>query len=238
VSVDNQTVLIAERRTLVAIASQVAENARGLVSDAEYLLADGRWPRAYALAVLACEEFGKACGMMVLSMVPPALRSRARPKELLRDHQVKMLGALVMRVLAFDRPGVATRVAAMPDLASVLSDLQVQAADANEAKKSGLYADIDAEGRVRMPSEVTEGEARDALTRAQEVASSAEPLSNPVYLARLADPPRELVQLMTPLLIQALDSVPSDAGPEEMATAAIEFVRQAQSTLEAPDNDP
>lgn len=228
---NTRAVLTADRRALVGFASEVAGNARDLLADAEYLLDDGRWPRAYALAVLACEEFGKALGMLVLSMVPHALRSRATPSVLLGNHQTKMLGALLMRMLAFNQPGVAARVATMPDLARLLRDVGAQAADANEAKKSGLYADIDADGRVQLPSDVTEAEARDAVTRAREVAKSAGPLSDPISLAGLADPPAELMQLMTPLLVAGLDSVPSDAGPEEAAAAAMEFVRQAHSAV-------
>jgi len=38
---------------------KVLRNAEDLIRDAEILLGNGRFPRAYALAVLACEEVGK-----------------------------------------------------------------------------------------------------------------------------------------------------------------------------------
>lgn len=77
----------------MTFAARVAENARSLVSDAELLLEHERWPRAYALAVLSCEEFGKACGLMLLSLIPDNMRSRAQPDKLLGHHQSKMLDA-------------------------------------------------------------------------------------------------------------------------------------------------
>ncbi len=63
-----------------------------------------------------------------------------------------------MQLLSFGQPGAASRVAAMEDFGSVLCDVREQALGANEAKKSGLYADIDAGGLVRLPSEVSEND--------------------------------------------------------------------------------
>jgi AbiV family abortive infection protein len=57
----------------------VARNAHRLLDDAEVLLAGNRWPGAQALAALACEEFGKAGGALVLSIVPAEHRRRANP---------------------------------------------------------------------------------------------------------------------------------------------------------------
>lgn len=41
----------------LALASLI--NAVALLSDADLLLANSRWPRAYSLSVLAAEEFAK-----------------------------------------------------------------------------------------------------------------------------------------------------------------------------------
>jgi AbiV family abortive infection protein len=44
---------------LAELARTTLDNARSLLVDAHLLLDAGRWPRAYALAVLAAEEYGK-----------------------------------------------------------------------------------------------------------------------------------------------------------------------------------
>jgi AbiV family abortive infection protein len=52
---------------LVQLAHAAEANARELITDGEALSAAGHWPRAYALAVLAHEEFGKA--LMAIAFV-------------------------------------------------------------------------------------------------------------------------------------------------------------------------
>ena len=76
-----------------------------------------------------------------------------------------MLGALIMRLLEFSEPGVGTRAAAMPDLASLLRDVELAAGDANDRKQIGLYADISEDMTVRLPSAVTEGPRRKPRSR-------------------------------------------------------------------------
>ena len=49
---------------------------------------------------------------------------------------MKMLGAVIMRLLAFEQTGVAQRVTTMPGLVSVLRDAAAQAADAKEPRKA------------------------------------------------------------------------------------------------------
>ena len=175
--------------------------------------------------MLACEEFGKACGLVVLSLIPADMRSRTQPGRLLGHHQSKMLGGLIMYALKFNEPGVGTRVAAMPDLAGLIRDAERGAGDANDRKQIGLYADVSTEMTIRLPSDVTESEARAEVARARGVATSAAPLSDPKTLTRLADPPPAMLAL-TPMLIDSLNAVPGNAGPDEMAAAAVTFVQQ------------
>ncbi len=49
---------------------QAAQNARDLLAEAEILLDRGRWARAFALAVLASEEFGKGSAAVALAVLP------------------------------------------------------------------------------------------------------------------------------------------------------------------------
>ncbi len=226
--VNHKALLAASRAELVSFAVAVVANADDTVADAELLLEHARWPRAHALAVLASEEFGKAAGVMLLSMVPAGLRFKAQPGLLLGRHETKMLGALMMRLLEFGQPGRIGRVLAMADLAAMLDDTKAQASGANEAKKNGLYADMDEDGRLRLPSDVTENDARQSVARAREIAASSRMFRDQEAMARLAAPPENFVALMTPALIAALDSTSSDAGPEETAAMARDFAARLQ----------
>jgi AbiV family abortive infection protein len=229
--------MAADREHLVNFAAAAARNAGHLLGDAELLLAGKRWPGAQALAALACEEFGKAGGALVLSIVPAEHRRRANPAALMGWHQVKMLGALMMRLVAFDQPGVLARVMGLAGLAEVLREVEAEAAAANKTKMRALYADMDADGHVRVPEkEIGEAQAQAAVERAREVARAAAQLSEPLYLAALADPPPEVVNATMPLFIACLDSVPTTAGPDEAAAAVMSFAQQVQS-LAAPAAD-
>ncbi len=97
--VDANAVRVADRHVLVGYAAAVAGNARDLLTDAELLLGAGRWARAYVLAVLAAEEWGKAYAVITPSFMPPEARARIPVRELLEGHRMKMAGALLMRIL-------------------------------------------------------------------------------------------------------------------------------------------
>jgi AbiV family abortive infection protein len=168
---------------------------RGLLADAELLLEAGRWARAYSLALLASEEWAKAYAVLTLSFMAPEMRARIPVREFLEWHRLKLAGAFLIRVLDAARPGVADRVAAMPDLAGVLIAAGQQADDANAAKQRGLYADLLADGTVSLPSAVTGDEAAEAVARAREAGASAALLHDQDALAKFADPPAEVLDL-------------------------------------------
>ena len=71
-SVAKSSIRVPHWQVLVQLALAAEENARELINDAEVLLAAARWPRAYALAVLAHEEFGKGLMAMALAAAIPA----------------------------------------------------------------------------------------------------------------------------------------------------------------------
>jgi hypothetical protein len=81
--VDVDAVRAADRCVLVGYAAAVAENARDLLADAEFLLAAGRWARAHSLALLASEEWAKAYAVLTLSFMPPAVRARVPVRDFL-----------------------------------------------------------------------------------------------------------------------------------------------------------
>jgi len=182
---------------LVEFAGKTAENARGLLADAECLLEVGRWARAHSLAHLAPEEWAKAYAVLTLSFMSPELRSRIPGKDLrllLGSHVLKAAAELV-RAMGAARPGVAARVAGMPDLAGFLTAATEHAAGANAAKERGLYADLMADGTLSLPSDVTAAEAAEAVERAREVGASAALLHDQGALAAFADPAAEALAI-------------------------------------------
>ncbi|MBF6238710.1 AbiV family abortive infection protein [Nocardia otitidiscaviarum] len=58
------------RPQLAELARAALDNSAALLDDARFLLVGGRWPRAYSVAVLAAEEYGKfhRCVLESLSM--------------------------------------------------------------------------------------------------------------------------------------------------------------------------
>jgi hypothetical protein len=119
--------------------------------------------------------------------MPPEMRAQIPVRDLLEGHQMKMMGALLLLILDGARPGVASRVTALP-LADVLRTTVSQASTANAAKQRGFYADLMADGTSSLPSDVTESDARAAVAQACAVASSAALLHDKEALAGFADP--------------------------------------------------
>jgi AbiV family abortive infection protein len=212
-----------DQGALIGFAAAAARNALDLLSDAELLCAGQRWARAYALAVLAVEELGKASGVLTLALVPPALRAQVPVRDLLGRHDVKQAAGLVMHLLEFGKPGVAARVENAPRLSDQLAQLAGEVGESNQAKQRGFYVDL-ISGELKQPSEVTEADARAAMARAWEVAESAGPLRDPEALAVLADPPPEVLRFAGLTLERYLESADL-GGPEAAAAVAVELAR-------------
>lgn len=224
----------ADRRVLVEFTADAAENARGLLADAEFLLEDRRWARSYSLAFQASEEWAKAYAALTLSFMSLEVRAQIPARELrdfLEGHRLKAMGAVLMRVVEAARPGVVGRVAAMPGLADEFMAAGQQAAEANAAKERGLYVDLRADGTLSRPSDVTEDEAAEAVERARDVRASAALLHDQDALAAFADPPAEGLAVADALWGRWLAAKVHDA--EEAAG----FISDIAARL-APDEDP
>jgi hypothetical protein len=89
--------------------------------------------------------------------------------------------------------------------------------DANVAKQRGLYADLLANGKLSLPSEVTEGEAAKAVARAREVGASAVLLHDQDALAKFADPPAAALDLAAVVFGRYLDMDVADADADAAA---------------------
>jgi AbiV family abortive infection protein len=227
--VDLTAVKAASTVKLCGYAAAAAYNAVGLFDDAELLSGAGRYPRAFTLAVLAVEEFGKATSLVALAALPENLRSQAPVGRMLEWHQLKQVGGLLIAAVGFsERDRAAARLAAMPvaQMEQILEETDAFAESADRLKRRGLYMDLDREGQIRRPSEITEAEVSRQLARARQVASTASQLLEPATQAWLARPPAEVVELSL-----ALVSAFAEAGNGRSPAAAADVVRQAVRTL-------
>jgi AbiV family abortive infection protein len=146
-------------------------NARELINDAEVLLAAGRWPRAYALAVLAHEEFGKGLMAMALLAAHPSARQPKRLRELTSDHRRKLMSTYQHEAM-IGGPKWLVDVLRSPKLAR----------RANERKQRGFYVDYSNDGSLRLPSEIGEDEAKAQVARVRQTVYSPGLRSAPFWL--------------------------------------------------------
>ncbi len=229
---DLRAVKAAKGAELLAYAVASANNAQGLLDDAELLSEAGRNARAYSLAVLAVEEFGKAVNLVAIAAMPDNLRAQAPVRRMLEWHQLKQIGGLLMAVVPISNPGAATRLANMPlsQLTEILNTTHAFVQDSDRLKLRGLYVDMQVDARIRQPSEITMTEVRDQIGRARQVASSASKIHDPAVRARLADPPTETIELS-----RALVSAFAEAGdlrkPEAAAAVALSAVRKLHEQM-------
>jgi AbiV family abortive infection protein len=231
---DLRAVKTANRTELLACAVAAADNAQDLLDDAELLSEALRKARAYSLAVLAVEEFGKAVNLVAIAAMPENLRAQAPVRRMLEWHQLKQIGGLLMAVVPISNPGAATRLANMPlsQVTQILHTTHAFVQNSDQLKLRGLYVDMQVDARIRQPSEITEAEVRDQMDRARQVASSARKIQDPAVRARLADPPAETIELS-----RALVSAFAEAGdlrnPEAAAAVALSAVRKLHEQMPA-----
>jgi AbiV family abortive infection protein len=170
-----------DRANLAALAGKAAQNARDLLAEAEILLDRGRWARAFALSVLAFEEFGKGSAAVALAALPAEMGAQLPVHDLQARHGPKLSSAY----------GVSAMFGPPAQMREALSAMEDLARDANEAKVRGFYVDLRDDGSVRQPSdEVTE--ARGQVARVREVLDVPGPLNTAGFLEWLADLPAGL----------------------------------------------
>jgi AbiV family abortive infection protein len=233
-SVDLGAVKAAATPELVRCAVAAAANARDLVGDAQWLSAAVRNARAYALAALAVEEAGKAVSLAALAVMPEQLRAQAPVGRMLEWHQLKLVGGMMIGAMPFGGRALPAQLAAMPpsQLAAILDNAQVLAQDVDRLKQRGLYADIDRDGQIRIPAEVSEADVAAQLGRARQAVSAASLLLDPGMPAELTNPPAESVELA-----RALVSAFAEAGysrtPKAAADVVLNAVRKVQKQMAA-----
>jgi AbiV family abortive infection protein len=226
--VDLRAIKAAQGTDLFACALAAARNAVGLLHDAEILARSGSLARAYSVAALVAEECGKAACLCALSVLPRSLREQAPVGRLLEWHQLKQVGGLLIAAVTIETPGLAARLAGMPpgQATRIVNSLSGPAEEADRLKRRGLYVDMDGNGTIREPSEITEAEVISQLNRARQAAHSADLLLGPEARARLANPPEEVIELA-----QALVSALTGGGQARTPEAAVDVMLNAVSDL-------
>jgi len=231
---DLKAVKEASRQQLIACAAAAATNGRDLLDDAELLSDAARHPRAYSLAVLAVEEYGKAVSLLSLAVMPENLRAQAPVRRMLECHPMKQIGGLLLAVLPPSELGPAASLAAMPltQLTQILDSMDAFVQDADRLKLRGLYVDMQRNARIRRPSEITKAEVSDEIGRARQVAASASLLCDSGVIDRLADPPAEAIELAG-TLVSALAETEDDCSPDTAAAIALRATRELKERLAA-----
>lgn len=220
---DLAAVKAAARPQLAEYAVTCAGNAQDLLHDAELLAEAGSTARANSLAVLAVEACGKAMDVMVLAVLPAKVRMQAPVGRMLEWHALKLVGGLLLAEVRFY--GGAAWLANMPteELARVLAALDEPADEADRLKRRGFYADMDRDGRIRGPSEITESDVASQLGRARQAVAAASPLLAPDAQVRIANPAAEAVEFAQEL-VRAITASGYSRTPKAAADVIVRAV--------------
>lgn len=157
---------------LLEFARAADANAKDLIADAEILMEKERWPRAFALAVLAREEFGKGLMALQLMGVPPDWVTPARLRTLQGDHIRKLMSA-------YEHEGMTSSPELHDDY---LRRSRETAHRANLDKQRAFYVDFAEDGSVRQPSQISEDEARSLVAQVHQMIHTPGLRSMPFWL--------------------------------------------------------
>ena len=145
------------RHDLLRLARAALSNAADLLADARLLAEAARFPRAHALATLACEELGKEqqCLSTVWLPLPIPKVFWAR----FYNHKEKLVHAQSEAALESGSIGSGQLFN---------EHVRRESRSAHERKLRGLFVDY-ADGALQLPSDVTEPETWQLIDRAQRV---------------------------------------------------------------------
>lgn len=147
---------IPTRDELLALAQAALANAVDLLADARLLAQSGSFPRAHALAILACEELGKEQDC-VQAIWKPVIRPEVF-WDRFASHTQKLHHVQVLLMLESGEPvGPADAFNARICYGS---------RSAHTRKLRGLYVDY-AGGVIKVPGEITEHETERVISQAQ-----------------------------------------------------------------------
>jgi AbiV family abortive infection protein len=201
---------IPPRDDLLALLQAAKANAEDLISDAELLADAGRFPRAHALATLAHEEIGKAQLCLLAVMLPEITHEEFWAA--FKSHTGKLI-----RVTGFGRLSSAEPIGPIAAYAKIVKG---QSSSAHTRKLRGLYVDYKG-GRVLLPRQVNEKEAKSQIRSADEALALTE---RPFPLDHLDWAIGQISGLIGPLKEAAKDPDGLAAALQESARAQGYFV--------------
>lgn len=149
---------ILPKEDLLSLAQAALSNAEELLADARLLAEAGSFPRAHALATLACEELGKEQACIRASWKPIT-----KPNHFWDDfssHTQKLWHTQTLALLESAEP--------IGSVDIFNGRVREGSRSAHVRKLRGLYVDY-IDGEVQVPGEVTEQETRQLISRAQVV---------------------------------------------------------------------
>ena len=200
-----------------------ARNSRRLLDDAELLAARGRYPSAYSTAVLAFEEAGKAWMTVIAMMAPDNLRAEFPFRELISDHENKLLAAFSMaRMFQRMRAGQSITAGFLAD-----SDLPRLAREHHQAKLRGFYADV-RDGVVWDPVGIRKDEARQMIASVRRVLDEGDIFADPEFISFLASSPADFRSVMDGYFGILLAG--AEHGPEKTAADLQAWMDQLGAT--------
>ena len=231
---DLSSVRAAPTPVLIRGTIAASRNAQDLRNDAQVLAEAGCAARAYSLAALAVEEAGKAASLVLLTVMPKAVRARAPVGRMLEWHQLKQVQGLLIARQPYRLTEVASWLGAMPagELAQFLATLVAPADEADCLKRRGLYVDVGRGGRIREPAEITETEVINQLAQAAQATSAAGQLLEPETQALLVDPVAEMVELSR-AAVSALAEASHARTPEAAADVVLKMVSNLRAQMGA-----
>lgn len=208
------------RYQLVELARAALNNSGALLDDAQLLLVAGRWPRAYGIAVLAAEEFGKfmLCATTTLSLDSADAASWSNFWKKFRSHQKKFMLWFGQYVDQQNWGPVGS--AGDQEWEQAWGSRPHQARLHDLGKQSGLYVNFETDS-VQVPAEVIVEET--AAQMFAMVASVVGPWTAgaETYLTRLLTPDPKISAMIAEM--NALATIP----PEERSTDAFDaFVQK------------
>jgi AbiV family abortive infection protein len=148
---------VPSREDLLKLAQAALANAGDLLADARLLAEAGSFPRAHALAALACEELGKEHQCLRALSLPPSPKAFWNS---FKHHRGKLEHAHALAML------YSGESICFPDLFN--ARVRELTRLAHERKLRGLYVDY-TDGGLQLPSHIAEQEARQLIDLTQEV---------------------------------------------------------------------
>jgi AbiV family abortive infection protein len=213
-------------REWLALVEACVQNGHALLADAELLLEHRRLPRALSLAVLAVEEYGKACQAMAVINSGGSDEELNEYRRLSTRHDGKITAALILRSV-FEESEQFT-----DDFPEKLKRV---VGESSTRKLHGFYVDRSPHG-IRTPADIPTSDVADAVEVARAIADRWTRLLGPIEVEKHAEALWHFGPQLSAQMERAIEEL--DATPGEVLTAVRELLGSfTDATFVAKLND-